>query len=315
MRTENLIQFGIVNIDKLAGPTSHQVAEYVRKILHIKKSGHSGTLDPGVTGCLPVALGKATRILELMLKYGKEYVCVMELHKDLDEKELREAIMTFKGEIEQLPPVKSAVKRQLRKRTIYDIEILEIEKRLVLFRVECEAGTYIRKLVHDIGEKLKVGAQMKELRRTRAGVYDESTLVSLNDLRDAYELWKQGNPLGEELLRKYIQPIESATERLAKAYINEIGKNRILHGQNLYAKHLKSFEDGNKNDTVAIMEESIEEITEHIREGKSKNDKLIALGKYVKDTKEKIKEKEIIKESEDSEKLMIKVFKVFQRPD
>jgi tRNA pseudouridine(55) synthase len=146
MQIQELIKFGIVNIDKPAGPTSHQVAEYVKKILKIKKSGHSGTLDPGVTGCLPVALGNATRIMEVLLKHGKEYVCVMELHKDVDEKDIKKALLSFKGKIKQIPPVKSAVKREERVREIYDLEILEIKKRLVLFRVSCEAGTYIRRL-------------------------------------------------------------------------------------------------------------------------------------------------------------------------
>ncbi len=302
MRIEQLIQFGIVNIHKLAGPTSHEVAEYVRKILHAEKTGHSGTLDPGVTGCLPVALGNASRILELMLKYGKEYVCVMELHADHDEKEIRKILMSFLGEIEQLPPVKSSVKRALRKRTIYELEILEIRKRKVLFRVSCQAGTYIRKLVHDVGLKMGSGAHMAELRRTKAGMFDESSLVTLNDLRDAYELWREGREThnkkeeekGEKLLRSYIQEIEVTTTDLPKSVVNDTGRKKVMHGPALRGTDILNYEKGKKDDTVAVMD---------MIDGEQK---LIALGIYVRDSRYlKIKK----------EHIAITIFKVFTRPE
>ena len=145
-KTEEIINYGVVNIDKPKGPTSHQVSDYVQKILSISKSGHSGTLDPAVTGVLPIALGNATRVVEALLKAGKEYVAVMHIHREAEEAKLRKTCDSFIGKIQQLPPIKSAVKRQLRTRSIYYLEILEIDNRDVLFRVGTEAGTYIRKL-------------------------------------------------------------------------------------------------------------------------------------------------------------------------
>src|SRR3989338_2496513 len=142
IKAEELINYGIVNIDKPAGPTSHQVSDYVQKILGISKAGHSGTLDPGVTGVLPIALGRATRIVQNLLTAGKEYVAIMYLHKEVSEKEINEAVKKFTGKIKQLPPIKSAVKRRLRTREVYYVEIMEIEDREVLFRIGCQAGTY-----------------------------------------------------------------------------------------------------------------------------------------------------------------------------
>ena len=136
-KTEEIINYGIVNIDKPKGPTSHQVSDYVQKILHINKSGHSGTLDPAVTGVLPIALGRGTRIVQALLTAGKEYIAIMHLHKAVEEKILLETIQqNFLGKIMQMPPLKSSVKWQLRPRTIYYFEILEIEGNDVLVAVD-----------------------------------------------------------------------------------------------------------------------------------------------------------------------------------
>ena len=209
--TKELLDYGIVNIDKPSGPSSHQVSSYVKKILHISKSGHSGTLDPKVTGVLPVALGKGTRIVNSLLKAGKEYVCLIRVHCDVDDKNIKKVIMSFVGEIDQTPPVRSAVKRQKRKRTIYYIEIIETRGREVLFRVGCQAGTYIRKLCSDIGEQLGAGAHMAELRRTRAGPFSEETICTLQDLTDAYYYFKEKND--DKELRKLVAPVEAGARK------------------------------------------------------------------------------------------------------
>ena len=141
-----LINYGIINLNKPSGPTSHQVADYVKKILNLSKVGHSGTLDPKVTGVLPIALGRGTKVLQCLLKAGKEYVCLMHLHKEINQSKIHKCVKNFVGEIEQIPPIKSAVKRIKRKRNVYYFEIMEIEGKDVLFRIGCEAGTYIRKL-------------------------------------------------------------------------------------------------------------------------------------------------------------------------
>ena len=252
-KTEEIVNYGIVNIDKPKGPTSHQVADYVQKILHIDKSGHSGTLDPAVTGVLPVALGRGTRIVQGLLTAGKEYVAIMHLHKEVDEKILRETIQkNFLGKIMQMPPIKSSVKRQLRPRTIYYLDILEIDGQDVLFKVGTEAGTYIRKLIHDLGQKLKIGAHMAELRRTKAGPFGESTLATLHELQDAYHFWKQEN--NDKFIRKIIQPIESGAAHLPKVWVFDTTVESLCHGSDLKVPGIGKLNDNlNENNIVAIM--------------------------------------------------------------
>jgi len=247
---KELINYGIINLNKPAGPTSHQVSDYVQKILGIKKSGHSGTLDPKVTGVLPIALGKATRIVQALLKLGKEYVCLMYLHRPVSEKDIRENVKKFIGKINQLPPIKSAVKRRLRTREIYSFDVLEIEDQYVLFKVECEAGTYIRKLVHDFGQSLGIGAHMAQLIRVRAGPYDDSTWHSLHDVKDAYEFYMEGD---EKELRKIILPIETAVEHLPKVWVHDSAVDTLCHGASLNIPGISKLNHFNERGNVAVM--------------------------------------------------------------
>ena len=170
---DELLQKGVINLDKPAGPTSHEVAAWVKRILHIKKAGHIGTLDPKVTGVLPILLQDATRAVGALANLPKEYVCVLHLHKTVPDPLVWDILREFTVVLYQRPPLKSAVRRQIRKREIYYIDVLERQGNDVLFKVGCEAGTYIRKLCHDVGEALGVGAHMQELRRTKAGPFDE----------------------------------------------------------------------------------------------------------------------------------------------
>lgn len=249
---EKILQYGVINVDKPSGPTSHEVSAYVQKILAIKKSGHSGTLDPKVTGVLPVAVGRATRIVELLLTSGKEYVAIMHLHSEVDEDKIRKACGSFVGKIKQLPPIKSSVKRRERYRKIYYLDILEIQGQDVLMRVGTQAGTYIRKLLHDIGKSIGVGSHMAELRRTKAGPFDESTLVTLQDLADAYHYWKQDN--NEEHLKKVIQPVESAVEHLPKVWVIDTAVDTICHGAGLKVPGISKVEsDIQVGEKVAVM--------------------------------------------------------------
>jgi H/ACA ribonucleoprotein complex subunit 4 len=250
--TEELINYGIVNIDKVKGPTSHQTSDYLQKILHIKKAGHSGTLDPAVTGVQPIALGRATRITHFLLTAPKEYVCLMHLHKEVDEKELKEMFEKFKGKIRQKPPIKSAVKRVERTREIYEIEILEIKDRDVLFRVKCQAGTYIRVLCHNMGKDLNVGAHMAELRRTQAGPFTElDNLVTLNDIEDAFHFYKEEN--NDKYLRYCIQPIENALKHISKCWILDTTIESLSHGRDLAIPGISKLENFKKGETIAIL--------------------------------------------------------------
>ncbi|MFC1769155.1 RNA-guided pseudouridylation complex pseudouridine synthase subunit Cbf5 [Nanoarchaeota archaeon] len=249
--TEELIKYGVINIDKPKGPTSHQVSDFVKRIQNLKKAGHSGTLDPGVTGVLPIAIGDATRVVQALLPAGKEYVCVMHLHKEVEEQIIKEELIKWVGKIMQKPPIKSAVRRILRPRTIYYINLIEIDGQDVLFKIGCQAGTYIRKFCHDFGKKLGVGANMAQLRRTKAGPFNESTLVTLQDLTDAFHYYKEGN---DKFIRKVIQTTESAITHIPKIYIVDGAVNSLTHGRDLALPGIAKYETNiNKDDVVAVM--------------------------------------------------------------
>jgi H/ACA ribonucleoprotein complex subunit 4 len=228
---EEHLRYGVVNLDKPRGPTAHEVVSWVKGILKVRKAGHGGTLDPKVSGVLPVALEESTKIARVLLNAGKEYVCAMRLHGDYSKDELEKVFSEFVGEIYQRPPVKSAVKRQLRRRRIHYIKLLEFESRDVLFKVGCEAGTYIRKLCHDIGEVLGSGAHMLELRRTRSGVFDESSIVTLHDLADAYAFYRENGV--EDFLRKAVVPVEEALGYLPRVVVRDGAVDALCHGADL----------------------------------------------------------------------------------
>lgn len=247
-----LMRLGVINLDKPRGPTSHEIVSWVKRILQVRKAGHGGTLDPAVSGVLPVALEDATKAIQVLLPAGKEYVCVMKLHGDVGEDRLREVLKEFTGEIYQRPPVRAAVRRKLRIRNIYYIELLEREGRNVLVRVGCEAGTYMRKLCHDVGEALGVGAHMQELRRTRTGPFSEENCVKLQDLADAYAAWKENGR--EEPLRRVILPIEVAVRHLPKVVVRDGAVDALCHGAELAAPGvLELSSDIRRGDLIAVL--------------------------------------------------------------
>jgi len=223
----------------------------VQKILGIDKAGHGGSLDPAVTGVLPIATERATRVVQTLLKAGKEYVALMHLHKEINEDKIRKELNDLIGKITQIPPVRSAVKRQERKREIYYLEILEIDKQDVLFRVGCEAGTYIRKLIFDFGKKLNIGANMQQLIRTKAGPFRIENSFTLHDLKDAYEFYKEGN---ENEIKKIILPMEFAVQHLPKIWVFDNCVDSLAHGADLSIPGVSKLESEIKEgDLVAIF--------------------------------------------------------------
>jgi H/ACA ribonucleoprotein complex subunit 4 len=246
-----LLQNGFINLDKPAGPTSHQVVAWVKEILDIEKAGHGGTLDPNVTGVLPVALGDATRALQVLLVAGKEYIALMKLHKHVEEKKIHEICKSFVGEISQMPPLRSAVKRIQRTREVYYLEVLEVHDTEVLFLVGCEAGTYIRTLCVDIGKKLGCGAQLIELRRTRVGTISEETVVTLQDLKDAFFFWKEDGDDTE--LRKTILSMEQLLEVVPKIVVRDSSVDALCHGANLAIPGVVEIDADIKKDEIAAV--------------------------------------------------------------
>ena len=251
---KDMFLYGAINLDKAAGPTSHEVAAWTKKILKLACIGHGGTLDPNVTGVLPVTLEDSTKIVQALLYSGKEYVCVMKVHGDVKEEDVKRVLAEFEDEIFQRPPLRASVKRQLRTRRIFYIDSIEIDGRNVLFKVGCEGGTYIRKLCHDFGEVLGVGAHMQELRRTRAGPFTEDgpTFVTLHQVANWFAEWQEQKD--DSILKKFIQPMENALGLLPKIVVRDSAVDALCHGANLTAPGVLSVESGiTKGAVTAIL--------------------------------------------------------------
>ncbi len=249
---------GVLNVYKEKGYTSHDVVAKLRGILHQKKIGHTGTLDPDAQGVLPVCLGKATRLCDMLTDRSKTYEAVLLLGKETDtqdisgrilkerepdasEREVREAVMGFVGEYAQIPPMYSALKvngkklyelaragkvveRQPRQVTVHRIVIKSMELPRVTMEVECSKGTYIRTLCHDIGAKLGCGGCMESLLRTRVGSFLLEDSLTLSRIE---ELWARG------LLEDKLASIEAMFEQYPKAVTLWQADNLVQNGNPL----------------------------------------------------------------------------------
>lgn len=246
-----LLEFSIINLDKPSGPTSFQIDEYLRNIFQTKKTSHFGTLDPKVGGVLPISLKRACRLMRYFIKENKTYVGIMHLHKNIEEEIIEKEIKKFIGKIKQIPPRRSSVKRQERIREIYDFKILEREEKDVLFEVTCEAGTYIRKLIHDFGKNIG-GAHMTELRRTRAGIFSENDeeFIDLYKFDNIIEKWKGGE---EKELRKILIPGEIILKILPSIKIKDNDEiiKKLYNGFPLKKEYFE-----NKNELNQIKEKN-----------------------------------------------------------
>ncbi|WP_434521737.1 RNA-guided pseudouridylation complex pseudouridine synthase subunit Cbf5 [Halorubrum sp. AS12] len=246
-----LLRFGVVNLDKPAGPSSHQVSAWIRDgvdetLAALDPEGpptggvaHSGTLDPKVTGCLPTLTGDATRMAQVFLEGTKEYVAVLELHGS-PPADFREVVAEFESEIYQKPPRKSAVSRRLRTRTIHDLDVLEVEDRRALLRIRCESGTYVRKLCHDIGLATGVGAHMGHLRRSATDPFDDRDLHTLQDLVDALAWAEDGD---DAFLREVVRPAEDALTHLPAVTIARSAARSVATGAPVYAPGVIDVDD------------------------------------------------------------------------
>jgi H/ACA ribonucleoprotein complex subunit 4 len=253
-----MIQRGIIIIDKVPGPTSHEVAAWIKKLTEVDNVGHGGTLDPGVTGVLPICIGESTKIVQALLDSGKEYVTVMRTHEDETEKRVRETLKLFEGEIFQRPPLRSAVSRRLRTRYIYGIDFLEGNGRNWLFHVSCQSGTYIRKICSDVGEILGGGAHMQELRRVRSGPFLEKDAITLYDLVDALDRRREGD---EKPLKILIHPLEEALSLLPHIWVRDSAVEALCTGAQLAVPGILRYESGiQTNNLVAVMTQRNEAI-------------------------------------------------------
>ena len=269
---------GIINVYKEAGYTSFDVVARLRGILKVKKIGHTGTLDPDATGVLPVCIGKATKLCDMLTDKDKVYECVMLLGTETDtydmsgrilsrksvtasEDEVRAAIESFVGDIMQVPPMYSALKvngkklyelaregieieRKARPVTIFSIDILEMKLPEVSIRIHCSKGTYIRSLCHDIGEKLGCGCAMRSLIRTRVSIFDIADARTLDEIE---RIVKAGN------LDGIMMPLDQAFEGMATVFVipEENALRLAINGasiekERVFAESLSSFIEGER---------------------------------------------------------------------
>jgi H/ACA ribonucleoprotein complex subunit 4 len=249
---EQLLQYGLIILDKPPGPTSHETVAWTKRLLKIPKIGHSGTLDPQVSGVLPLGLGEATKALGVLLYGPKEYHALGRIHSFPSKEKLSEIIHLFTGEIFQKPPQRSAVVRQTRTRTIHEFEVIEQKERLLLTRILCESGTYIRKLYYDMGEVLGPGATMIELRRTRVDQFRESDgLITLHELANAFSIWEEQKD--ETKLRKMIKPIEHSLSEIKSVVVRDSAVDAMCHGAQLAIPGILQISPNlKKGDVVAV---------------------------------------------------------------
>ncbi len=248
---EELLGFGVVNLDKPAGPSAHQVAAWVRDLVGVDRAAHAGTLDPKVTGCLPTMLGDATRLAPVFLEGSKEYVAVLELH-GLPPTDAESTLAEFETEIYQKPPRKSAVARRLRSREIYELDLLELQDRQALLRIRCESGTYVRKLCHDLGLALGTGGHMGALRRVATDPFDDTDLRTLQDLADGLAWAREDDGSSargadedghEEFLREVVSPAERAMTHLPAITIAPSAAREVAEGAPVYAPGVVDHDD------------------------------------------------------------------------
>eukprot|EP01066_Platyproteum_vivax_P012097 Platyproteum_vivax@DN5495_c0_g1_i2.p1 len=226
---------GVINLDKPSNPSSHEVVAWIKRIMKLDKTGHSGTLDPKVTGCLLVCLNRATRLVKAQQTAGKEYVGIVRFHSDPGSRaKVARAVNNLTGALFQRPPVIAAVKRQLRIRTIYEAKVLGYDeaKHLAVVWVSCEAGTYVRTLFVHLGLMLGVGAHMHELRRVRSGILTENhNMVTMHDLLDAQYLYEKCR--SEAYLRLAVSPMEVLLTTYPRIVLKDSAVNAVCYGAKL----------------------------------------------------------------------------------
>ncbi|KAG8079591.1 hypothetical protein GUJ93_ZPchr0007g4769 [Zizania palustris] len=239
------LRYGVINLDKPSNPSSHEVVAWIKRLLRVEKTGHSGTLDPKVTGNLIVCVDRATRLVKSQQGAGKEYVCVARFHAAVpDTARVARALEALTGALFQRPPLISAVKRQLRVRTIYESKLLEHdpERHIAVFWISCEAGTYVRTLCVHLGLLLGVGAHMQELRRVRSGILGEQdNMVTMHDVMDAR--WAMDNYNDETYLRRIVMPLEVVLTSYKRLVVKDSAVNAICYGAKLMIPGLLRFEN------------------------------------------------------------------------
>ncbi|XP_017770214.1 PREDICTED: H/ACA ribonucleoprotein complex subunit 4 [Nicrophorus vespilloides] len=251
------IKSGYINLDKPSNPSSHEVVAWIKRILKVEKTGHSGTLDPKVTGCLIVCIDRATRLVKSQQSAGKEYVSVFKLHSEVEGGVVKvgQGLEKLRGALFQRPPLISAVKRQLRVRTVYDSKLLDFDdtRNIGVFWVSCEAGSYIRTMCVHLGLVLGVGGQMLELRRVRSGIQGEADdMATMHDVLDA--MWLYENHKDQNYLRRVIRPLEGLLVKHKRIIMKDSAVNAVCYGAKILLPGVLRYEDGIElNEEIVIV--------------------------------------------------------------
>lgn len=262
---EQRLASGFILLDKPPGPTSHQIASWVRDLLGLERLGHGGTLDPFATGVLPLMAGKSMKLTKGILKTDKTYIAVLKFAQETNAETLNDVIDKLTGRIYNVPPEISAVKVQVRTRKIYSFELIESTSKQAIVKIACEAGTYIRTIARDMGLLLGYNVELKELRRENSGRFNLMDCVTLQEIADAVWLWKECD--NSTALEKIIHPTEKLL--LDKPYIivKDSAASALCHGAPLLRPGLIEVSDKlssglevaaftSKNEVVGIVKMS-----------------------------------------------------------
>jgi H/ACA ribonucleoprotein complex subunit 4 len=217
-------------LDKPRGPSSHQVSAWARDLLGVEVAGHAGTLDPNVSGLLWVGVGPALKLLPLVLEFPKRYIASVVLHGEVPDRDLARVLAEFTGPIYQTPPVRSAVKRERRVRTVHRLVLVERDGPRLLLDTVTDSGTYVRTLAVDLGEALGVGAHLEELRRTQTGPFTEAGAVPLTAVADARAARLAGNP---DPMLALLHPIAEVWREFPAVVVKDAAASAIAHGAGL----------------------------------------------------------------------------------
>ena len=252
---EEHLKYGVINLDKPANPSSHEIVAWIKKILKVEKTGHSGTLDPKVTGCLIVCLNRATRLVKAQQSAGKEYVGIVKFHNPIESAaEVEDCLKRLQGACFQRPPLISSVKRDLRVRSIYDYKLFEFDKtnNMAIFWISCEAGTYVRTMCVHLGLLAKTGGHMQELRRVRSGILrEDETMVTMHDVLDAQYVYEQTKK--EDYLRRVVRPLELLLTNYPRIVIKDSAVNALCYGAKLTVPGVLRFENGIENGKEVVI--------------------------------------------------------------
>ena len=250
---EELLDCGVILIDKPSGPSSHQLAAWARSMLGINRIGHGGTLDPFATGLLTLLCGRSTKITGELLKKKKSYVAVIRFKKPIQEDDLLEIVSKMQGEIYNVPPKESAVKIQVRTRDVEKSQLIQSEEggRVHLISIDCEAGTYIRTLIRDFGLLSGNECELLELHRSRSGSLNDQMSCTMQQLADSVFLWKEhDDPKG---LLRLLSPVEVVLEDIPKIVIKDGAVSALSHGAPLARPGIISVPKGLPSGSAVLL--------------------------------------------------------------